>query len=144
MVTFPSLGSSRRLIWLRLVPMRSARRLRERFCAFIAAAICQASTSLMATASNSSSFPSSFRKSSRVFSPPVERAVFFFISSSSRRKTTFGASRRAVENDRHLPRPVSVHPAALYIVHVPYNVHCPQCFRRVLERGLAIEVVDGV
>ena len=33
------------------------------FYAFIASAICQASTSLIATVSNSSSFPSSFRKS---------------------------------------------------------------------------------
>jgi hypothetical protein len=52
-VTLPSFGSSRRLIWLRLVPMRSARRLRDKFCAFMASAICHASTSLMATASAS-------------------------------------------------------------------------------------------
>jgi hypothetical protein len=30
-VTLPSVGSRRRPIWLRLVPMRSARRLRESF-----------------------------------------------------------------------------------------------------------------
>jgi hypothetical protein len=55
-VTLPSLGSSSRRIWLRLVFMRAARRLRERFRAFIAAASCRASTSLMAAASNASRF----------------------------------------------------------------------------------------
>src|SRR5712691_2520691 len=96
MVTFPSFGSSRRLIWLRLVFIRSAKRLRERFCAFIASAICQASTSLMATASNSSSFPSSFRKSSSVVSPAVEReAFFFFISASSWTEFSFALTGQA-------------------------------------------------
>src|SRR5580693_2232902 len=83
MVTFPSLGSSRRPIWLRLVFIRSARRLRESFCAFIASVICQARTSLMATASNSSSLPSSLRKESRVVSSSAERAVFLFFTRPS-------------------------------------------------------------
>src|SRR5436190_1048539 len=56
--------------------MHSAMRLRERFCAFIASPICHASTSLMATASNSSSFPSALRKSSSVVSFSAERAFF--------------------------------------------------------------------
>src|SRR5258708_31797563 len=69
--------------------MRWARRLRERFCVFIASAICHASTSLMATASNSSSLPSSFRNSSRVVSSLVERGDFFFVMSAfSRFKLT--------------------------------------------------------
>src|ERR1043166_10200231 len=38
--------------------MRSARRLRERFCAFMASAIWHASACLMASASNSSGLPS--------------------------------------------------------------------------------------
>src|SRR5450755_334543 len=84
-VTLPSFGSRRRLIWLRLVFMRSASRLRERLLAFIASPICQASTSLMATASNSSSLPSPLRKSSRVESFAVERAVLFFFMSHSLR-----------------------------------------------------------
>src|SRR5215475_14012797 len=87
MVTLPFLGSRSRLIWLRLVFMRSARRLRERFCVFIASAICHARTSLMATASNSSSLPSSFSKSSSVASLAVEREIFFlFMPISSRGK----------------------------------------------------------
>jgi hypothetical protein len=49
-VTLPSFGSSKRLIWLRLVFMRSAKRLRESPCAFIAAEICQARISLSAAA----------------------------------------------------------------------------------------------
>ena len=56
-VTLPSLGSSRRPTWLRLVRMRSARPLRDSLLAFMASPSCQAITSLIATASNSSSLP---------------------------------------------------------------------------------------
>jgi hypothetical protein len=53
---------------------------RKVLCLHCLTAICHASTSLIATASNSSSLPSSFKKSSSVVSPSVERGFFRFMS----------------------------------------------------------------
>src|SRR5882757_3553435 len=62
----------------------------------MASTICHASTSLMATASNSSSLPSSFRNWSSVVRWLTERLVFFFfsfMSSSSRLELSFAPER---------------------------------------------------
>src|SRR5436305_8143109 len=68
-------------------------RLRESFCAFIASPICHARTSLMATASNSSSFPCALRKSSSVVSLSAERTFFRVIMPFSRAKLAAALAR---------------------------------------------------
>ena len=65
-VTFPSFGSRRRLNLAPACLHAFGKAFSRGFCAFIASAICHASTSLIATVSNSSSLPSSFKKSSSV------------------------------------------------------------------------------
>src|SRR3954465_15919600 len=72
--------------------MRCASPFCESLLAFIASAICQASTSLMATASNSSRLPSPARKSSSVLSLPVLRGRLGLLAvmvASSRFEFTF-------------------------------------------------------
>jgi predicted nuclease of predicted toxin-antitoxin system len=85
-VTLPSFGSSNRRTCERLVFIRCARPFCEMLPAFIASAICQARTSLTATAANSSRLPSPARKSSSVPSCVALRGLldFFFIADSLR------------------------------------------------------------
>src|ERR1700758_2026159 len=98
--------------------MRSASRLRDRFCAFIASAICQASTSLIATASNSSRLRSCVKKSSRVVKLFGERPAFLFLRGSRERKFTLASMRERDVLDRCLLRfldePMDHHDFALH------------------------------